>query len=144
MVSTPTSTRGWCRRIRKGAGITQDELAKAARQLGLKWTASKVRDFESGRSAPTFATALALTAALNNVTDGEPVRLADLLSFDGEVTITEDFGPTGDQLTEFCSGGTWEHCAAAEGFLRLGSGSVFDWSEVPGLKLPKVLGLTEE
>jgi len=131
-----------CRRIRKHAGITQDDLAKVARQFGLKWTASKVRDFESGRSAPTFATVLALTAALNCVRPG--VRLADLVSFDGEVTITGDFEPTGDQLAEFCGGGTWENCSAAEAFLQLSAGSVIDWSKVPGLQVPKVWGLTEE
>jgi transcriptional regulator with XRE-family HTH domain len=135
-----------CRRIRTNAGVTQDELARAARRVGLKWTASKVRDFESGRSAPTFATVLALTAALDNATEVKtvaaststgheiavslnpayhPVRLADLVNFDGEVTVTEDFEPSGDHLADFCGGGTWEHHK-----------SVIDW--------PKLLGLTEQ
>ena len=126
-----------CRRIRTRAGVTQDELAKAARQVGLKWTPSKVRDFESGRSAPTFATVLALTVALDNVTEVkisaaatstgvemaislnpayQPVRLADLVSgAEGwwwaapasGVTVTEDFRPSAELLVDFCSGGTW-------------------------------------
>jgi transcriptional regulator with XRE-family HTH domain len=132
-----------CQRIRTGGGVTQDELARAARQVGLKWTASKVRDFESGRSAPTFATVLALTAALDSVVtrarmtaqatqEGieiavgiDPVRLADLVRFDGNVSITEEFTPTGERLADLCNGGTWDL-----------SESVFDWSEM--------LGLTEE
>jgi len=135
-----------CRRIRTSAGVTQDELARAARRVGLKWTASKVRDFESGRSAPTFSTVLALTAALDDATKVtyvaaststgneiaislnpayHPVRLADLVSFDGEVTVTEDFEPSGDHLANFCDGGTWEHPKSA-----------IDW--------PEMLGLTEQ
>jgi transcriptional regulator with XRE-family HTH domain len=161
-----------CRRIRKAAGLKQDELARAARQVGLKWTASKVRDFEAGRSAPTFATVIALTAALNSVItrtrltaqptqEGseiavqlDPVRLADLVSFDGDVTVTEDFAPAGDQLADLCSGGTWEQSSyalgrgyalgrawdsAADRFAESGidwTESVIDWH--------KVLGLAEE
>jgi transcriptional regulator with XRE-family HTH domain len=132
-----------CRRIRTDAEVTQDELARAARQFGLKWTASKVRDFEAGRSGPTFATVLALAAALDNVTNGEPVRLADLVSFDGGVTITEDFEPDGQALADYCSGGTWEHCAAADRFLQLSTGNTIDWRQSV-IDWPKVLGLTEE
>lgn len=128
-----------CRRLRTEAGITQDELARAARQVGLKWTASKVRDFESGRSAPTFATVLALTAALDSLTNAR-VRLTDLVRSDGEVTITEDFQPEGNRLIDFCGGGTWERCSAADRFwssTALGDiEPVFDW--------PKIVGLTEE
>jgi hypothetical protein len=123
-----------CRRIRTDAGATQDELARAARQLGLKWTASKVRDFEVGRSAPTFATVLALTAALDRVTNGEPVRLADLVGIDGQVTVTEDFEPDGDRLGDYCSGGTWE---------RSSTESDIDWT-TSVIDWPKVFGLTEE
>lgn len=141
-----------CRDIRKRAGVTQDELARAARQLGLKWTASKVRDFESGRSAPTFATVVALTAALDSVIKDEPVLLADLVRYDGEVTITEDFEPDGDKLADYCSGGTWEPRAfiledtwdsLADRFSRQSTESGIDWTG-PVIDWPKVLGLTDE
>lgn len=129
--------------------MTQDELAQTARQFGLKWTASKVRDFESGRSAPTFATVLALTAALNGAITRvrlsahttqqgheiaiqfNPVRLADLVSFAGQVTITEELELDGAQLADFCRGGTWED----------GADSGIDWVE---RSAKRVLGLTEE
>jgi len=161
-----------CRRIRTGAGVTQDELAKAARRVGLKWTASKVRDFESGRSAPTFATVLALTAALDNVTKVKieaastptgneiavslnpayhPVRLSDLIGVDGEVTVTEDFQVASAQVADYCSGGSWSTAAApsvADPALELdrvwseGAKIAADWTESV-IDWPKVLGLTE-
>ncbi len=135
-----------CRRIRTDARVTQDELAWAARQVGLKWTASKVRDFEVGRSAPTFATVLALTVALNRVitrtrftartTQGgneiaiqlDPVRMADLVNYGGEVSVTEDFELAGEWLAEYCSGGIWN---TEDGVQSVSSNS-------------SVLGLTEE
>ena len=64
-----------CRRIRTTAGITQNELAKHARDVGLRWTASKVGDFESGRNNPSFATVLALAATALSIatgTDADP------------------------------------------------------------------------
>jgi Helix-turn-helix domain len=131
-----------CRRIRTDAGVTQDELAWAARQVGLKWTASKVRDFEVGRSAPTFATVLALTVALNRVITRtrvtalgheiaiqlDPVRMADLVSYGGEVSVTEDFALAGERLADYCSGGTW---STEDGVQSMSSNS-------------SVLGLAEE
>jgi transcriptional regulator with XRE-family HTH domain len=123
-----------CRRIRTSAGVTQDELARAARQFGLKWTGSKVRDFESGRSAPTFATVLAVTAALNGVKLG--VRLTDLVSFDGEVTVTEGFAPSGETLADFCGGGVW-----AESGLPLPIGP--DWRGLTDERVAAGLGISQ-
>jgi hypothetical protein len=92
---------GWnCKRIRTEiVGMTQDELAGYARNIGLHWTASSVGDFEAGRSAPTFATvlavALALELALRDAADrrGETldrgVTLADLVSHEGRVELTD-------------------------------------------------------
>ncbi len=54
-----------------------------------------------------------------------PVRLTDLVNFDGEATVTEDFGRSGDHLADFCGGGTWER-------------SVSDWSDVSGLTEERV------
>ena len=46
-----------CKRLRTDADVKQDELAKHARSVGLRWTASKVRDFEAGRNAPKIGRA---------------------------------------------------------------------------------------
>jgi len=78
-----------------------------------------------------------------------PVRLADLVNFDGEVTVTEDFEPSGDHLADFCGGGTWEHRTLALEQTwksvadRLSSQSEIDWAE-SFIDWPKVLGLTEQ
>lgn len=112
-----------CKRIRTAAGVTQDELARYARRFGLRWTASKVRDFEVGRTAPTFATVLALAAALDSAVgkptgrmpadlmkpEREPrVRLADLVTFDQFITVTDEFDPLGQVVADYCAGEPWD------------------------------------
>lgn len=84
--------------------------------LGLRWTASKVGDFEKGRRAPTFATVLTVTAALQTAyEDAEQkghsmpsvrgVSLAGLVGvFDGLVELTDEFPVSGRQLNEVCRG----------------------------------------
>jgi hypothetical protein len=113
---------------------------------------------------------VALTAALNSVISRtrvmaqttqqgneitvqlDPVRLADLVSFDGDVAITEDFEPAGERLADFCSGGNWESCNLTSGptwdsvvdrFWSQSIESGIDWTETV-IDWPKVLGLTEE
>jgi transcriptional regulator with XRE-family HTH domain len=134
-----------CRQIRRDANLTQDDLAKAARRFGLRWTASKVRDFEAGRSAPTFATVLALTAALEDATDQRP-RLADLVRFDGVVTVTEDFKPAGELLTSFCAGGRWDRLSELwEDHRYIGTfRPVLDWSGLTDQRVAASLGLNTE
>jgi transcriptional regulator with XRE-family HTH domain len=115
-----------CKTIRTTAGVTQDELARYARRFGLRWTASKVRDFEVGRTAPTFATVLALAAALDAAVgkptgrmpgvgadlmrpEREPrVRLAELVVFDGFIAANDEFAPRGERVADYCAGKTWE------------------------------------
>jgi transcriptional regulator with XRE-family HTH domain len=79
-----------CRRIRGTAGITQDELASHARDVGLRWTASKVGRFERGEYSPTLATVLAVSAALSEAI-GSGVDLSDLVRSDGWVGVTDVF-----------------------------------------------------
>lgn len=156
-----------CKHIRTAAGVTQDELARHARMAGLRWTASKVRDFEVGRTAPTFATVLALSAALDDatapkragenlmeITKGEPrVRLADLVAFDGFVTVTEEFNPPGQRVSEYCAGQAWEprdRLPTREEFDELYAnpvvdGKTVDWMHTADLqRMRKESGLTED
>jgi transcriptional regulator with XRE-family HTH domain len=157
-----------CKRIRTAAGLTQDELARHARMAGLRWTASKVRDFEVGRTAPTFATVLALSAALDDatapnvpgenllaLTKGEPrVRLADLVGFDGVVHVNDQFQPLGQWVAEYCAGETWEKPPDV-GYTRekldelranpVVDGKTIKWMRAAELELMlKASGLTEE
>jgi transcriptional regulator with XRE-family HTH domain len=88
-----------CRRIRSAIGVTQDDLARHVRSVGLDWTETRVGHFEAGRSAPTFATMLAVTLALElarqEATAGQGasvdsgVTLADLVGSKGYVELTE-------------------------------------------------------
>lgn len=102
-----------CRRIRSVAGVTQDGLARSARGIGLRWTASAVGDFEAGRSSPTFATVLAVTLALNMALreSGQPAgtTLADLVAPDiaaGEqfVALTDSIDVLDTLLVQVCQG----------------------------------------
>ncbi|WP_133160843.1 helix-turn-helix domain-containing protein [Mycobacterium ahvazicum] len=104
-----------CERLRAQIGITQDELARYARDLGLRWKASAVGDFEAGRSAPKFATvvtvAIALQWALEDLPEsrgeaGRPagINLADLVVSDGWVMLTDTFKVSGRFLADACRG----------------------------------------
>jgi DNA-binding XRE family transcriptional regulator len=101
-----------CERLRSQIGITQDELAQYARDLGLRWKASAVGDFEAGRSAPKFSTLVTLAVALQwaledaGQSDGRPtsISLADLMVSDGWVMLTDTFKVSGKFLANACRG----------------------------------------
>src|SRR5262245_28028038 len=102
-----------CKRIRSDAGVTQDGLARCARRVGLRWTASAVGDFEAGRSSPTFATVLVVTLALGMALQesGQPsgMILADLVAPDmaaGEqfVALTDSIDVLDTLLVQVCQG----------------------------------------
>jgi transcriptional regulator with XRE-family HTH domain len=103
-----------CKRIRSEIGITQDELARCARRLGLRWTEAKVGHFEHGRSAPTFATVLAVTLALQMALEdaaaqrGEApdwgVTLALLVGREGDIALTDSFSVPAELVEAVCRG----------------------------------------
>jgi hypothetical protein len=116
-----------CRKIRTEHGVTQAQLASHARRVGLRWTESKVGDFETGRNAVyahvLFAAVLALDNAVGQAAPGPKrawhtggmtprkrprVTLADLVGSDGYVTLNDDFAPTGEVLAAVASGKPWE------------------------------------
>lgn len=92
-----------CRRIRIDAGVTQNALAKHACDAGLRWTASKVGQFERGQYNPAFSTVLAVTYALSRATGGVVVP-ADLVRSDGHVGINDRLDPHGDLLEAILRG----------------------------------------
>lgn len=129
---------GNCKRIRSDiGGVTQDDLARYARAAGLRWTASTVGDFEAGRSAPTFATVLAVTRALQSalqaaakprseLPDAGGVTLADLVAGEGFVALNDNFDVLAARLVEVCRGeiftlgkGNWRYP-----FRPMGAGEV--------------------
>lgn len=76
------------REIRLRAGATLEDVAKAARHYGLKWTANKVNAFEAGGVSASLSTLYALAAALNHVTE-QDVTLADLFIGSGKVVVND-------------------------------------------------------
>lgn len=99
-----------CKTLRDRIGCTQDDLARHARQVGLRWRASSVGDLEAGRSSPNFATVIAVAAALQSALDEKQpdatwsVGLDDLVRFDGVVTVNELLSIPGERLTSWSSG----------------------------------------
>lgn len=109
---------GNCKDIRSKIGVTQEELARYARAAGLRWTASTVGDFEAGRSAPTFATVLAATRALQNALQDAVakrrveapdcgVTLADLLAGESFVALNDTLSVRAPVLAGVCRGKTF-------------------------------------
>lgn len=107
-----------CRRIRTAIGLTQDELARYARDLGLRWNAAKVGHFEAGRSAPTFATVLAVSLALHSAARNEATRkgnlgvsvpLSELLAAEDEarVRLNDDLTLPAGLVAAVCGGQSW-------------------------------------
>lgn len=92
-----------CRRLRTGAGLTQDELARHAKRVGLRWTAASVGDFESGRSSPAFGTVLCVGLALQAAT-GRNVTLADLLAGNTPVALSPSLEVAAHVLADVCRG----------------------------------------
>ena len=75
------------RRIRDEAGARQDDVAAAARGVGLSWTRSKITALERGDKALDLAEAVLLAEAMGEVS-GQPVGVADLLAGDGAVRLS--------------------------------------------------------
>lgn len=108
-----------CKKLRTELGLTQDALAGYARNAGLRWTASKVGDFEAGRRAPSFINVLLLTIALQNALrhanrQNRPnlptkIELADLVAGDGFVIISDKVAVPVSVLADVCRRGEGGH-----------------------------------
>lgn len=90
--------------LRTAAGVTLNDVAKHARGIGLRWTASKVSDFEAGRSTPSFATVIAAAQALT-MAAGRAVSVSDLLANAGPVAVTDSLELDGVSLAGALCGG---------------------------------------
>jgi hypothetical protein len=106
-----------CATLRSTAGLTQEQFVPYARNAGLRWTASKVADFERGRRELAFGTVLAVSLALTRALAdakkrGAPIKgrvtLADLVQYDGSVTLIPDGpDPLGSVVADVCRGRPW-------------------------------------
>jgi transcriptional regulator with XRE-family HTH domain len=79
------------RRLRKRLGLTQEQIAQWMRDYGVKWTVSRVGEFEHGRLGLSLATFVQLANCLTNL-GGSPVHLRDLLWGSGGVAISPNCG----------------------------------------------------
>ncbi|MFM8856624.1 MAG: helix-turn-helix domain-containing protein [Actinomycetota bacterium] len=77
------------REFRVNAGLTLDQVSRASRRRGLKWSESRVADFEAGRAAPTLATLLAVCLALNDAGCPE-ATLPGLVKYISPMTINDE------------------------------------------------------
>jgi transcriptional regulator with XRE-family HTH domain len=78
------------RRIREEAGARQDDVAAAARAVGLTWTRSKIAALERGEKALDLAEAVLLAEAMSMIAD-RPVGVGtDLLAGDGAVRLSSE------------------------------------------------------
>lgn len=91
------------RALRIDAGVTLEEMARAAQLYGLPWTSGRVGDFESGRVAPSLPTLVAVVAALGKAI-GRPVTLFELVSGKGQVRINEALSLDTSALRDALSG----------------------------------------
>jgi transcriptional regulator with XRE-family HTH domain len=91
------------RALRLDAGVTLEQMARAAQYYGLPWTSGRVGDFESGRTAPSLPTLVAAAAALGRAI-GRPVSLAELVAGEGQVYINNKLGLDKSALRAALSG----------------------------------------
>lgn len=153
-----------CKRLRSSLGITQDELARYARNVGLRWRASSVGDFEAGRSAPSLATAIAVAAALQWALKERKsgrkrgqglagISVRDLVRCDEHVAVTDTLVVPGTTLAAWL-GGTFadippmddldaeieSQLDRAESYL-VGTGEVMERSGLAEERVAKALGV---
>lgn len=82
-------------RYREDLGVTLDHVAKASREFGARWTASRVKDLESGRMSVTLPNLCAAAWTLSSLGQSIEVGVVDLLATDdhdelvrvGELTV---------------------------------------------------------
>lgn len=98
---TPTVAQvvGWNAKRLRG-DVAGDRLASAAKKRGLKWGTGRIADLEAGRVSPTLSTLVSLALALGDVR-GEPIKLQELVYWDGFVSVSGDLMLTGEALARY-------------------------------------------
>lgn len=91
------------RTLRRDTGATLEDVTRAIRSCGLRWSTGSIGDLESGRAAPSVATLFTVAAALGDVI-GHPVSLAELFAGDGDVQINDNWSVPLSALRDALSG----------------------------------------
>lgn len=92
------------RRIRQDARLTLDDVAVAARWVGLRWGESRVADFEAGRVSPTLPTVISYVSAMAML--DVKVTPVDLFAGASEVQVAGDHRVKLDDLRKWLNGGS--------------------------------------
>lgn len=94
------------RAVREAHGLTLDELARAARPYGARWSTGRVAVIEGGGGAVTVETLAVLSLALSAAA-GRPVTTGDLLGGDGAVELGHGVELPAGVLLEVLAGRRW-------------------------------------
>lgn len=94
---------GNARRLRVGAGLTLDQVSVAARLRGLKWSESRVADFEAGRVAANLGTLLAFCVALADLGCTE-ATLPRLVEYVPPIEINDSLQLSAAEVTRLMAG----------------------------------------
>jgi transcriptional regulator with XRE-family HTH domain len=89
------------RHLRIQAGLTLDQVALAAKQRGMKWSESRVADFEAGKVAPNLTTLISVCLALADL--GCKATLPDLVTSGQPIQISESLCVYEDELLRLLS-----------------------------------------
>jgi transcriptional regulator with XRE-family HTH domain len=143
------------RAIRMAGTVTLETLAAEARASGLKWSTARVVELERGKLSPTFPLLIALAHALGRAT-GHPVRLADLVRYDGPVEVNERIRVSGETLESAVTGNPvrlWDRTLTAvsqavrtypDSVSTIGDGVVWESYGLGDERAARKLGITKE
>ncbi|MFI8593863.1 helix-turn-helix domain-containing protein [Microbacterium sp. NPDC078428] len=93
------------RRLRVEAGLSQDDLARRAREYGLNWTTPRVSELERDELRISLPVLLVVAAALSTAGGhAREIRVRDLLDERESVPITAKWSMGVDELARFISG----------------------------------------
>src|ERR1700761_2425294 len=90
-------------RLRRDAGLTLDQVSRAARKRGLNWSESRVADFERGKVAPNLATLVAVCLALGDAGCAE-ATIPALLRSALPIKVNESLWLSSEQVTNLLIG----------------------------------------
>ena len=107
------------RELREVAGRRQDDVARAAADVGLSWGASSVTELELGRRQLAAAELMLMPLVLSNALDSN-VTFADLLRGADVIWLTQHLKVTGDVVLEWLLGEP-SRPSVAQGAVRVGS-----------------------
>lgn len=91
------------KRLRKDHQLTLDDVSKASRAYGVKWTAQRIAGMEAGKASVTVPTVCIAAWALTDLTDFE-FTPAQLLASDEPIQLNDAFTVNGTVIADAIEG----------------------------------------